>query len=184
MPILLRYSTPPHWTQIHTAKAPGKNLGNLTVYGGYHGPNTLITQIHTQKETGWFHQYFFEQPIDEFQTRIYFVNMRNWLMDEAMDETIMERNLVIAHQDIHVMNNLRPFVTPASMTKEILLPADAIIGKYRSTLKEFDKKWDLSIDVRTLKNQEHQYCLCDSLAQLDEQKKTGFWTQYRCWHQD
>jgi len=75
-------------------------------------------------------------------------------MDEAMDETIMERNLIIAHQDIDVMKNLRPFVTPASMTKEILLPADAIIGKYRSTLKEFDKK-GFKIDVRTLKNQEH-----------------------------
>ena len=127
---------------------------NLTVYGGYYGPNTLITQIHTQEETGWFHQYFFEQPIDEFQTRIYFVNMRNWLMDEAMDAMIMERNLVIAHQDIDVMKNLRPFVTPDSMTKEILLPADAIIGKYRSTLKEFDEM-GFRIDVRKLKDQEH-----------------------------
>ena len=131
-----------------------KESGNLTVYGGYYGPNTLITQIHTQEETGWFHQYFFEQPIDEFQTRIYFVNMRNWLMDEAMDAMIMERNLVIAHQDIDVMKNLRPFVTPDSMTKEILLPADAIIGKYRSTLKEFDEM-GFRIDVRKLKDQEH-----------------------------
>ena len=80
--------------------------------------------------------------------------MRNWLMDEAMDATIMERNLVIAHQDIDVMENLRPFVTPDAMTKEILVPADAIIGKYRSTLKEFEKM-GFRIDFKKLKDQGH-----------------------------
>ena len=76
-------------------------------------------------------------------------------MDEAMDAMIMERNLVIAHQDIDVMKNLRTFVTTDSMTKEILLPADAIIGKYRSTLREFNDM-GFRIDVRKLKDQEHK----------------------------
>ena len=132
------FDAPPLDTDTYGESARQES-GDLTVFGGYHGPNTLITQIHTKEDINWFHQYFFEQPIDEFQTRIYFVNMRNWIMDEAMDAMVMERNLVIAHQDIDVMKNLRPFVTPDSMTKEILVPADAIIGKYRTTLKEFEE---------------------------------------------
>mgnify|MGYP000019869386 FL=1 len=129
--------------------------GELEVLGGYHGPNVLITQIHTKKETGWFHQYFFERPIDEFQTQIFFVNMRNWLMEESMDAMITERNLAIANEDITLLTNLRPFVTPPTMTKEILVPADAVIGQYRKTLEGF-KNQGFKIDSKRFKAEGHQ----------------------------
>ena len=130
-----------------------KKTGMLTVFGGYRGPNTLITQIHTKKESNWFHQYFFEQPISEFKTKIFFVNMRNWLLEENMDEMIMERNMAVANEDIELLNNLRPFKTPMTMTKEVFVPADLIIGKYRNTLKEFEES-GFKIDMKKLRETE------------------------------
>ena len=107
-------------------RLPVKSDGELTVWGGYRGPNTLITQIHTKKDSNWFHQYFFEQPINEFKTKIFFVNMRNWLMEENLDEMIMGRNMEVVNQDIEVLDNLRPVLTPPTLTKEIFVPADLI----------------------------------------------------------
>jgi len=129
--------------------------GELTVFGGYHGPNTLITQIHTKKDINWFHQYFFEQPVNQFKTRIFFVNMRNWIMDEKMDDMVMERNMVIANEDIAVMTDLRPVVTPPVKTKEIMVPADLIIGNYRKTLEGFKDK-GYKIDVKKFKEKQHE----------------------------
>ncbi len=129
--------------------------GELEVLGGYHGPNALITQIHTKKETGWFHQYFFEKPIDEFHTQIFFVNMRNWLMEESMDAMVTERNLAIAKEDITILNVIQPVVTPPTMTKEILVPSDAVVGEYRKTLAGFKSK-GFKIDTKKLKEEEHQ----------------------------
>ena len=132
-----------------------KSDGELTVWGGYRGPNTLITLIHTKKETNWFHQYFFEQPINEFKTKIFFISMRNWLLEENMDDMIMERNMAVANQDIALLNELKPAITPPTLTKEIFVPADLIIGEYRNSLEEFTKK-GFKIDVQKMKDTQHQ----------------------------
>ena len=81
--------------------------------------------------------------------------MRNWLMDENMDAMIMERNMAIANEDIAVMTDLRPVVTPPVSTKETLVPADLIIGKYRSTLKNFKNK-GYKIDIKELNDRQHE----------------------------
>ena len=132
-----------------------KSDGELTVWGGYRGPNTLITLIHTKKETNWFHQYFFEQPVNEFKTKIFFISMRNWLLDEKMDDMIMERNMAVANQDIALLNELKPVITPPTLTKEIFVPADLIIGEYRSSLEEFTNK-GYKIDVQKMRETEDQ----------------------------
>ena len=148
------FDAPPLDKEVYGDEARQES-GDLTVFGGYHGPNTLITQIHTKQDINWFHQYFFEQPINQFQTKIFFVNMRNWLMDENMDAMVMERNMIIANEDIAVMTDLRPSVTPPVSTKETLVPADLIIGKYRSTLENF-KNQGFKIDTKELKDRQHE----------------------------
>ncbi len=81
--------------------------------------------------------------------------MRNWIMDEKMDDMVMERNMVIANEDIAVMTDLRPVVTPPVKTKEIMVPADLIIGNYRRTLEGFKDK-GYKIDVKKFKEEEHE----------------------------
>lgn len=110
-----------------------------------HGPNTLITHIHIT-DTNWFHQYGFRSPIDEGRTRSYFVNMRNCLLDPEMDARIHKRNDVIAEQDIAVMSELEPLRTPPNITKEVFMPADRAILRYREWLKMWqDKGWHIDL---------------------------------------
>lgn len=123
--------------------------GISVITSGAFGPNVLITHIHLTDQN-WFHQYFFEAPIDENRTRIFFVNMRNCLLAPEFDERIRDRNLVIAKQDIECLTEVDPIRTPSNNAKEVLMPADRIIVRYREWLKKWDNKgW--RIDVATLR---------------------------------
>ena len=109
--------------------------------GGTYGPNTLITHINIQPKPQHrgFRQYFFEQPVDDRHTRIFFLNMRDFLLDPEMDGQIHARNKIIATQDIDVLTDVNPVRTPVSTTRELLMPADKAIVAYRDWLSKFDE---------------------------------------------
>ena len=119
-----------------------------TVAGtGTHGPNSMFTYINFTPENA-FHQYMWEAPINENQTRIFFLNMRNCMMDPEMDNRVRERNLEIAHQDIAILSKLDPIRTPYSNTKEILMPADKAVARYREWMKRWEHKgWRLDVEA-------------------------------------
>ena len=119
---------------------------NVQAGGGTHGPNILITHIRITPETG-FRQYFFEAPIDENRTKIFFVNNRNFLLDPDMDEPIHERNFVIAQQDIDILEDVYPLQTPLKIDQEVLVPADVPIVAYREWLAKFDAAgWRIDVE--------------------------------------
>ncbi|MCL4791915.1 MAG: aromatic ring-hydroxylating dioxygenase subunit alpha, partial [Gammaproteobacteria bacterium] len=63
--------TDPTWKSVDTgSKAPGE----LFAGSGTHGPNTMVTEINVGSGNK-FRQYFFEQPVDQARTRIFFLNM-------------------------------------------------------------------------------------------------------------
>jgi hypothetical protein len=91
-----------------------------------------------------------EAPINENQTRIFFLNLRNCMLDPEMDAKVRERNLDIAHQDIAILSKLDPIRTPYSNTKEVLMPADKAVARYREWMKVWERRgW--RIDVETLR---------------------------------
>lgn len=108
--------------------------------GGTYGPNTMATYINIKPEPNHagFRQYFFEQPVDESKTRIFFLNMRDFLLEPENDGPIHARNKVIAQQDIDILLDVYPKRTPISNTKEVLMPADKAIAAYRDWLAKFD----------------------------------------------
>ena len=115
---------------------------------GHFGPNTLMTWLRFTKEN-MFHQYFFEAPIDECRTRIFFVNMRHFMMEAENDQRIFDINMQIAQEDIKVLEKLNPVTTPDTSTKEVLLPADRPIVGYREYLKGWEERgW--RIDMKRL----------------------------------
>ncbi len=122
-------STP--WGDTKTARSPTK------VGGGTYGPNVMPTYINLTPEKT-MHQYFFEQPVDVNKTRIFFVNMRNFLLEPEHDGPIHARNKIIAGQDIAILKEVHPTRTPQSNTKEALVPADKPIATYREWLRKFD----------------------------------------------
>ena len=103
----------------------------------FQGPNQLITWIDISAENS-FHQYAFEAPIDDSHTRIFFVNMRSWLLEDKHDMRIETPTLAIVDEDIGILEKLSPIRTPTTNTKEILLPSDGMIVRYRTWLSDWD----------------------------------------------
>ncbi len=120
--------------------------------GGTYGPNTMSTYINLSSEK-MFRQYFFEQPVTENKTRIFFLNMRNFLLDPAKDGPIHARNKIIAQQDIDILLEMNPPRTPMTNTREVMMPADKAILEYRSWLQQFDNKgWRIDIEEFNRRN--------------------------------
>ena len=120
-------------------KLLGAGEGTTRAGSGHHGPNTLITRI-LFSDVKAFAQYFFEAPIDENHTRIFFVNIRSFLMEEEMDQKLIDINMKIAAEDIEIIESLDPIRTPHCTTKEFLTPADRPIVRYREFLEEWESK--------------------------------------------
>jgi len=118
----------------------------VTAGSGHVGPNGLVTWLHFSKEKR-FHQYFFEAPIDENRTRIFFVNMRHFMMDPKMDQRIVDINMEIAQEDIDLLEKLNPIRTPETLTKELLVPSDKPAVRYREFLKDWEKRgWRIDME--------------------------------------
>jgi len=147
-----RFDAPP----LDSKKGPWGDTrtkaGDLWAGGGTHGPATMATYI-TVAQDCQFRQYFFEQPIDERHTRIFFLNMRNFMLDPKNDGPIHARNKAIAQQDIDILDELNPRQTPMSNTKEVLMPADKAIVAYREWLEKFDNSgWRIDIEAFNNRN--------------------------------
>ncbi len=115
---------------------------DVTAGGGTYGPNTMVTYInlHPEPNHKGFRQYGFEAPVDEKKTRIFLLNMRDFLLGTEYDNPIHERNKVVAQQDIDILLDVYPKRTPISNTKEVLMPGDKAIAAYREWLAKFDDK--------------------------------------------
>jgi len=104
----------------------------------HHGPNTLVTTINLSKDNS-FIQYFFEQPIDEKNTRIFFINLRNCMLEETNDDRLQQINLAIADEDITIVTELYPARTPDEPGKELLVIGDECITGYRQHLAHWQE---------------------------------------------
>jgi phenylpropionate dioxygenase-like ring-hydroxylating dioxygenase large terminal subunit len=125
-------------TRMADLRGDPKDLG---AGSWHHGPNILVTSIDLSAENN-LTQVFFEAPIDESHTKIYFINLRNCMLDPAMDSKMREVNLSIVNEDVAVLENLLPIRTPENATHEILAAGDECIVRYRNWLKEWqDLGW-------------------------------------------
>jgi phenylpropionate dioxygenase-like ring-hydroxylating dioxygenase large terminal subunit len=118
---------------------------------GHIGPNQMVTWINFS-DANKFTQYFFEAPVNETRTRIFFVNMRTWLLEPEHDDRIAKVNLIIAQEDIDILQELDPVRTPDSPSEELLVRSDGAVVRYREWLKEWTEKgW--RIDIKSLREQ-------------------------------
>lgn len=136
-------------TNLSTDTA-GERVGSA---GSWHqGPNQLVTWIDITASSS-FHQYLFEAPLDEDNTRLFFLNMRNWLTEDKHDARIEDVTLRVVNEDIKILEAINPVRTPENNTKEMLLPGDGAVVRYREWLKKWDDRgW--RIDMKTLKARE------------------------------
>jgi len=140
-------------------KAGKTEPGPSNVYTGFHGISSFRTYIHPAPHIK-IHQYIYETPVDESNTRIFFVNTRSFMMDEAGDEMMMKENGVVAYEDRDVLEPLRPVLTPLTNTHETFVPADKPIARYRERVKELELKgWRIDSDEVERNRQKVAYAI-------------------------
>ncbi len=129
-------------------EASGKNeAGQVEIGTGHEGCSSLWTFIRPTPQFK-IHQYFFETPIDEANIRIFFINMRNAMIEPENDKVISDRNMYVVNQDRDVLSKLRPVLTPETNVHETLVPADGPIARYRERVKEWEAKgWRIDVDA-------------------------------------
>jgi hypothetical protein len=129
-------------------EASGRKLAsNVRVGTGHHGPANLWTFINPTPE---FHiyQYFYETPIDEGRTSLFFITLRNFLLEPENDQRMMDRNQYVTFQDRDVLLALNPLTSTSATTKEFLVPADKCVGRYRQLLKRWESRgWRIDTDA-------------------------------------
>jgi len=136
----------------------------------YHGPNQLITWIHFGDDSK-FQQYFFEAPIDETHTRIFFINMRSFMLEPENDGRLVKVNLAIAQEDIDILEALDPVFTPSSPTEEVLVPSDGAVISYRKYLKQWkDNGWHIDMDTLRANHLNRAYAI-----PCPERRTSGNW---------
>ncbi len=166
----------------HTFKAPPlpeaakfkdarKESGDLEAGTGYHGPSQVWTYIH-MSETNWMHQYLMERPIDEHNSAIYLLCMRNCYTDEKYDQNVMDRNQYVADQDVVIVENLHPVITPDTNTKEFMMPADKCILLYRDSLKEWES-YGWKIDAEAVESRKDTGRVCGSVSGASSAERLG-----------
>ena len=132
-----------------TSAGMESNFSELNSGTWHHGPNNIITYITFAKSRS-LHQYMFEAPVDDGHTKIFFVNLRSFKLEPEHDDMVRAANLRVTGEDIGLLQELYPVQTPESTTREVLVPGDKTIVRYRKYLKDWKARgWRL--DFRALR---------------------------------
>jgi hypothetical protein len=99
----------------------------------------MATYIHPTGEH-FIHQQVFKTPIDERHQRTFLVQTRNFLLGPEHNARFSERNAVVRNQDIKVLSEIEPKLTPETNAHELLMPADMAVARYREKLKEWEAR--------------------------------------------
>jgi phenylpropionate dioxygenase-like ring-hydroxylating dioxygenase large terminal subunit len=121
-------------------QASGRS-GNAVIEAGtfHHGPTCMATYIHPTAEH-FIHQNVFKTPVDETTQRTFLVQTRNFLQGGEHDARFRERNAVVRNQDLAVLGDIEPKLTPETNSHELLVPADMAVARYRDKLREWEAR--------------------------------------------
>ncbi len=115
--------------------------GTIRVGTGHHGVANLWTYINPTPQMH-IYQYFYETPVEEGRTSLYFITLRNFLVLPENDQRMMDRNEYVTFQDRDVLMGLNPLTSPVAPNKEFFVPADSCVGRYRQLIRQWeDRGW-------------------------------------------
>ncbi|MCB2108194.1 MAG: hypothetical protein KDE14_10855, partial [Rhodobacteraceae bacterium] len=114
---------------------------------GHFGPNATYTCIHFSPKA-WSHQYAFVTPIDQYTSRRFFIQGRNFALDATADDRMNTRTWDIIEQDRVVIEKILPVLTPSRASEEVIVPADQVIIRYREFLADWASRgWLIDYDA-------------------------------------
>jgi phenylpropionate dioxygenase-like ring-hydroxylating dioxygenase large terminal subunit len=121
---------------------------NETVAGTtFHGPSQFCTRIRMTDRMSSY-QYAFDTPVDEFETRAFLVNARNFFTASVLDGMVDQRSRVIVEEDRRVIEKIEPVAPPRGTTADFSVKADAIQLVYRRYLQTWEARgWRIDTDA-------------------------------------
>ena len=123
-----------------------KGEGQSHSASAHHGPTNSWISIGLTQEAS-LQQYAFVTPIDENNSRRFFYQARNFMMDPKLDQSVEDRMVEIAKQDSNVVGKILPPLSPETTTREVLVPSDTVIARYREKLKAWQANgWRIDMD--------------------------------------
>lgn len=105
----------------------------------FHGPAAFVTRIRIDA-TMWAWQYVFETPIDEYRTRSFLVNARNFFISPWFDRLNDRRNEKIVLEDQRIVEKLEPSLPMRGASADFSVSADAIQIAYRHCLADWESR--------------------------------------------
>lgn len=106
---------------------------------GFHGASQFYTLIRVPP-AAQINQYMFELPVDEDRIRIFLVNMRNTDLAPQSDAAMIRACTRVVLEDIRVLEDLHPRLTPSRPAREFLVAADGPIVNYRRWLADWERR--------------------------------------------
>lgn len=121
---------------------------NETVAGTtFHGPSQFVTRIRMTDRMSSY-QYAFDTPVDEFETRAFLVNARNFFTAPFLDGMVDKRSRVIIEEDRVVIEKLEPVAPPQGRTADFSVRSDAIQLTYRRYLEAWrNRGWQIDTEA-------------------------------------
>jgi phenylpropionate dioxygenase-like ring-hydroxylating dioxygenase large terminal subunit len=117
------------------------------IKAGVHGVSSFWTYIQPNPQF-LRHSYFFETPVDKGRTRIFFVDLRNNMLDAEDDERVIYMDKLVMDQDGKVMHGIRPRIPPLSNIRESLVPTDRHVLRFREFLQDWQERgWRIDVDA-------------------------------------
>ncbi|MBL8644465.1 MAG: aromatic ring-hydroxylating dioxygenase subunit alpha [Rhodospirillaceae bacterium] len=87
-------------------------------------------------------------PVDEFNTRTFTTQARDYLMTEEFDKERFEGRQKAIAEDIAIVRTVRPPLPPKSTTAELLTEADQLETAFRAMNRRMEEKgWEIDSDV-------------------------------------
>jgi phenylpropionate dioxygenase-like ring-hydroxylating dioxygenase large terminal subunit len=105
----------------------------------FHGPAQFITRIRMNARMSSF-QYAFDTPVDEYETRSFLINARNFFTSPLLDGMVDKRNRAIIAEDRAVIEKIEPVAPPRGSTADFSVKADAIQLIYRRYLRGWESR--------------------------------------------
>jgi len=93
-------------------------------------------------------------PIDDYATRLHFIQGRNFLTEEKYDADARQRMHFVIEEDARVLNHLKPAKVPPALADELLLAADLHGTTFRKKVKALEAR-GLAIDSVAMKDEDH-----------------------------
>jgi phenylpropionate dioxygenase-like ring-hydroxylating dioxygenase large terminal subunit len=105
----------------------------------FHGPSQFVTRIRITDRMSSY-QYAFDTPVDEFETRSFIVNARNFFTAPFLDGMVDKRSWVIINEDKAVIEKIEPVAPPRGTTSDFSVKGDAVQLAYRRYLQDWESR--------------------------------------------